>query len=284
MRPVLVRASFRSLPFFALAAIAMGCASIPSRRAAVDSVKVRGAKQVSASDVEEKLATEPSPKFLGLFRGVVYDYELFNRATLQRDLARVERFYQARGYYEARATAGLVKRVDPKHVEIDIEVDEGVPVVNHELRIEGVEKLPREIALAAERAARDNLPDGEPFDEESFAKAEERLVTALTDRGYAYAKAKRDALIDVVTHRAVAVFAVTPGPPAKFGKIAIQGQSAGSDAPVPLELPEAPLRRAIDIEEGEPYSTADIQTATQALLDLGVFASVDIVPDLPETP
>ena len=47
--------------------------------------------------VEDRLATEDSPKFLGVFRGFLYDYEIFNRATLQRDLARVERALEILG-------------------------------------------------------------------------------------------------------------------------------------------------------------------------------------------
>ena len=45
-----------------------------------------------------------------------------------------------------------------------------------------------------------------------------------------------------------------------------------------------PLRRTIDIKEGTPYSTAEIDSATQALLDLDVFSAVEIVPSLPQPP
>ena len=87
----------------------LGCASIPKGTAAVDGVRVDGNDKVSGSDIEEKMATAESPKFLGLFRGVVYDYELFDRTVLQRDLERVERYYRARGYYEAQVRAGRVR-------------------------------------------------------------------------------------------------------------------------------------------------------------------------------
>jgi len=281
----MLRASIALPAFLGLwLALLAGCTSIPAQRTAVTAVSVRGSDDIDASDIEEKLATTATPKFLGLFRGVLYQYELFNRATLQRDLARVERFYHARGYYGARVSAGLVTRLDKSHVRVEIDVEEGQPVRNFALKVDGLNGLPKEISDAATAAAKDNLSDNEPFDEDKFEKAENDLKRALTDRGYAYAKVKRDAIVDVVTHRATAVFAVEPGPPSKFGKITIVARSAGSDQPLPLEIPEAPLRRAIDIREGTPYSTAEIQSATQALLDLGVFSSVVIEPDLPETP
>src|SRR4051812_48726412 len=111
--------------FGLLLALEAACTTIPARRSAVDAVSIRGTSDISASDIEEKLATTATPKFIGLFRGVLYEYELFNRAILQRDLARVERFYRARGYYDARVTAGLVTRPDKHHVRIEIDVEEG---------------------------------------------------------------------------------------------------------------------------------------------------------------
>lgn len=260
-----------------------GCASIPRHRSAVDKVAVRGTSALDASDVAEKIATAPSAKFLGLFRGVVYDYELFSRATLQRDLARIERYYRARGYYEAHATAGLVVRTKDNHVRVEIEVDEGLPIRNAQSRIEGTAELSKEMVDAITRAANDELTPGEPFDEDKFEKAQNAIRRALTDGGYAYATVDRDALVDLVRHAALPVFTVKADQPAKFGKVVIEGRSANS-AVVDVEIPESVMRRAIDIEEGEPYSTQAIEDATKALLDLEVFSSVEIQPDLPDPP
>ncbi len=110
---------------FLLLLCGSGCASIPKGAAAVDSVDVEGNDAISESDIEEKIATTESPKFLQLFRGVVYDYELFDKAVLQRDLERVERLYRARGYYEAKARAGRVRYKSDTHVEVTIETLSG---------------------------------------------------------------------------------------------------------------------------------------------------------------
>jgi outer membrane protein assembly factor BamA len=267
----------------ALVTGAAGCATIPNGRSSIDGVTLHGAGRVDDSDVTDKLATAPSPKFLGLFRGVVYEYELFSRATLQRDLARVERFYRARSYYDAHAVACLVTRIDPKHVKVDIYVEEGEPVLNQPSKLEGIDELPKEVSGAVTTAAGDALPPGKPFDEAEFEQAENDVKRALTDRGYAYAKVERDALVDLVRHAATPVFKVTPDRPATFGKVTIQGRTADSKE-VTIEIPEAPMRRAIDIEEGAPYSTKAIEDATRALLDLEVFSSVEIEPELPDPP
>src|SRR5687768_12241845 len=59
-------------------------------------------KVVSAESILDRLATRKSRKFLGLWDGVAFDYEVFDEAILARDLERIERYYRARGYYEAK--------------------------------------------------------------------------------------------------------------------------------------------------------------------------------------
>jgi outer membrane protein assembly factor BamA len=254
-----------------------GCNSIPPGRSAIDDVGIRGDEKVDGDDVLDKLATQKSSKFLFLFRGVVFEYELYDRYVLQRDLARVERFYRARGYYEAHARAGRVfgTDADHDHVRVEIVVEEGPPIVVHEVKIEGIEDLPAADAAAARAAATGGLKKGEPFDEEAFDATMLAIRRALTDRGYAYTKVKKDAAVDLVRHTADAIFAVTPDSKAKFGGITIEGLGP---------LPDAPIRRAIDIREGDDYSTAAIDNAAQAVLDLGVVSSLEIKPELPDVP
>jgi outer membrane protein insertion porin family/translocation and assembly module TamA len=265
-------------PLAAAAALAslggVGCASIPPGRAEVASVDVRGTHAVDPGDVEEKIATTPSPKLLGLWSGVVFDYELFDRYVLQRDLERVERFYRARGFYEAHARAGRVQQKGD-HVRVTIVVEEGPDVRVRSVEVRGLDGLPRRVADAARRAADANVPKGERFDEDRYARAQADVRGALTDRGYAWAKVTRNAQVDLLAHRADVVFDVQPDKPSVFGPIRLEGLGA---------LPEAPVLRALDIDEGAPFSTAALQRAQQAALDLGVFTSVEIAPETPEPP
>jgi outer membrane protein insertion porin family/translocation and assembly module TamA len=255
--------------------LALGCTTVPPGRSAVDAVDIRGADKVDDDDVEDKIATTASPKLLGLFRGVVYEYELFDRNVLQRDLARVEAFYRAKGYYEAHARAGRVFRVSGNHVRVEIVVEEGPAVHVRNVTVEGIDDVPKKIADLARSEATGTLKKGAVFEEEAFDKAMTAVRRALTDNGYAYAKVTNDAAVDIVEHRVDIIFTVTPGEPQVFGDIKIEGLG---------KLPDAPVRRAIDIKPGTPYSEEKLKEAEQAVLDLGVFASVDSVPDLPDPP
>jgi outer membrane protein insertion porin family/translocation and assembly module TamA len=125
---------------------------------------------------------------------------------------------------------------------------------------------------AAEEALRPLTPK-KSFEEDPFQKAENEMQRALTDRGYAWAKVQRRADVDLPTHLASLLFVVDPGPVATFGGLTVEGLG---------ELPEEPVRRAVDIDPGAPYSTAEIAKAQQSVLNLGTFGSVDIIPNLVE--
>ena len=271
--------------FALLAAVASsGCASVPNGQTVVDAVHVHGTHAVDPNDITDRLATAESPKFLGLFRGVVYDYALYDESVLQRDLARVERYYRGRGFLEARARAARVTHLSPNHVRVDIVVDEGQPTLNRLVQVDGLGDLPPADAAAVRAAAEDALPTEGRFDEDAYKKAQDAVTRELEDHGYAYAKLKVDAQADLGAHAIDYFFTVTPGIRAVFGAVTITGLDPVAGGPKPAFIDDKPVRRAIDIKEGATYSARAIESATQALLDLEVFSSVTIEPPLSDPP
>ena len=261
--------------FVAAISVLGGCKTIPEGRSTVDRVTVRGSDKVDDDDIRDKMATTETTKFLMLFRGILFEYSLFDRFVLQRDLARVEAFYRSKGYYDVHARAGRVFQIDKNHVRVEVVVEEGPPAVVHTLHVDGLDGLPQAVVDAARKAGVDGLPLEKPFEEDAFKKTEGNVRRALSDRGYAYAKVKSDAAVDIVTHRVDVVMTVTPGPKCVFGEVRIEGLGP---------LPDKQIRRTIDITPGKEYSEKELDDAQQALLDLGVFASVELKPDIPGTP
>ena len=149
-------------------------------------------------------------------------------------------------------------------------------------------------------------PSAARFDEDRYATAKTQITRALTDRGYAYATVQADAQMDLAGHTVDYVFTAKAGIAVVLGPITIvnvqqsePGAGSSSANPTPETLSScppgtgssalknggakpcgAPLLRAMHLEQGEPYSTAQIDAATQALLDLGVLASAQITGDL----
>ncbi|MBX3233874.1 MAG: BamA/TamA family outer membrane protein [Labilithrix sp.] len=271
----MIRSSFLAALGAALFFLTTGCKHVPEGRSSVDAVTVRGNDKLDADDVTDKIATTPSDKFLGLFRGILYDYSVFDRNVLQRDLARVEAVYREHGFFEAHARAGRIYEVDAKHTRVEIVVEEGPATLIREVRVDGLDGVPRDIADLARKKASLALVKDARFEQEAFDKALAEVRRTLTDRGYAYVKVENDAKVDLVAHRADVVLTVKPGAPCVLGPVTIEGLGP---------LPEDRVRRTANLKEGAVYSEADLDGAQQALLDLGVFASVEVKPELPDPP
>lgn len=246
----------------------LACTHAPQQRFSLDKLEVTGNSALDDEEIEEKIASRETPKLLGLFPGVVYEHEVFNRFVLERDLQRVERLYQSRGFYEARARAAHVFR-DGDTVRVEIVVEEGPPVIVRRVDVHGLERLPPEVRSAVEGSLGAGVRVGSRFEEEAFADSEKQILRALADRGYAQATARRAADVDVPGHSASLGYWVDAGALCEFGAIEISGLGS---------LPRGIVNRAIGIKEGEPYSENDVDEAKRALLDLGVFSSVNIEP------
>jgi outer membrane protein assembly factor BamA len=249
---------------------AAGCRKdYPAKAPVVSDIQIEGAGKVDIEPALDGLATASSPKFLGIWDGVVFDYEVFEQTSLERDLARLRRYYRARGYYEARVQAARVITVDAHHVRVEIRVSEGEPVrLGSAVQTPGENRLPFDVA-AAVRVKR--LSPGEIFDEDEYEGAKRDIVHGLADRGYAYAKIKAHADVDIARRTANVVIEVDAGKRARYGPVRIVGLT---------EVPEGPVRDNLGLVEGNEYSRSDIEDARTALVNLGVFATVDIRQDL----
>ncbi|HEV8551116.1 MAG TPA: BamA/TamA family outer membrane protein [Polyangiaceae bacterium] len=252
--------------------MSVACARIPNQRYALDRIDFIGTDKIDDSDLRDHIASHETPKFAGLFAGVLEDYEVFDRYVLERDLERIQRYYRARGYYRARARVARVFPSGKQHVRVEIVVDEGPPVLVRRVDVHGLEHLSPEIVRRAQRLAQREIRLGEPFDEERMQELEKRLAHLLGAHGYAFAEVKSGADVDLPQSVAAVGFWVDPGPLARLGPIRIEGLG---------KIPEGPVARALDLKPGAPYSIDRIEEARQAVLELGVFSAVTVEPDLP---
>lgn len=232
-------------------------------------VELENVENVEPSSVLKGLATAKSPRFLGIWDGVAFEYEVFDKDLLTKDLERIEKYYQARGYYEAKVTAARVVRTDAHHVIVQIRVQEGQPVLTRRVNLVGIERLPISVATDALKSVQ--LRPGKPFDQAVFEDSKKALGNALADAGYAFVKVQASAHVDIAHHAADVTYDVTSGKAARYGPIRIQGLR---------EIPEGPVRAQLLIHQGDKYSRSDLSDAQNALVNLGVFASVDVHQDL----
>jgi outer membrane protein insertion porin family/translocation and assembly module TamA len=238
--------------------LCVACAPAPTRPviSAIDLREANGERVVDDGAVLDGLATSDE----------------YDRNVLSRDLDRVERYYRARGYYEAKVTASRVLEDDPRHVRLEIRVDPGKPVLVGHVVAQGAGGVPVQLFAKLSRA-QDRLKPAAIFDEDRFDDIKRTMLELLQNNGYPYAKVDAKAHIDLVTHTAEIEIAIAPGTLATYGEVRVVGLHT---------IPEGPVRDSLDVNvsKGHPYSRVDLADARRALLNTGVFSSVDIQEDL----
>lgn len=235
----------------------------------MDAVDVAGNTEVDEGEILDAMATRENPRFLGLVEGFLYDFSIFNRAVLERDMARVERRYRALGFYQAHVRASRIHRVSDDEVRVEVIVQEGPRVV-----VEAIHRQnwPEGLELPD---VEDGLMAGEPFIGERYETHEAALREHLRANGYAWAEVDASAEVDLAHDRADVTFDVDAGPLATFGETKVEGL---------VEVPEERLRAHFRHRAGESYSTVDLQRTEQALLNLGVFSAVVVEPERGDRP
>jgi outer membrane protein assembly factor BamA len=256
---------------FVLSALFLvGCTKAPTQRFNLESLEVTGNSELDDDEIEEHIASRETSKFLGLFPGLIYEYETFNRFVLERDLQRIERLYRSRGYYQARARAAHVFRSGAK-VRVEIVVEEGPPVLLRRIDLHGIERLPKELQAEARASVSGQLPLDAPFEEEKLEQATKDLARNLGDNGYAQATVRKSADVNLPLNVVAVGFWIDAGMPSEFGEVKLEGLA---------DLPEDQVRRALNLTPGDPYSQSDLDEGKRALLDLGVFGSVEVQPQI----
>jgi outer membrane protein assembly factor BamA len=242
-----------------------GCYSIPAGRHAVDKIEILGSSVIASRDIEARIATAPSPRFFGIWQGVVFEYSYYDKFVLQRDIARIERFYKARGFYDAKASAARVLHTAEGHVRVEIVVEEGEPYLLDPVTFAGLEDVAFDLQKAAAQAIK--LTAGTRFDEDSYEQAKASVLAVLNNKGYAWAEIHGHVTVNLLTRKVTVELHATPGPSFKIREVKFVGLD---------KIPEQPVRRAAKLRPGHAFSTEDLESAQQALLELGVFSDVDI--------
>jgi outer membrane protein assembly factor BamA len=289
-----------------LGALHAGCASIPARQYGVTDVEWSGVEQMSKDALEQCLATRErgsfelalgstspscgSPPFdeepprLTLWSWPWTDWPVYDPAIFDIDKRRIERWYRARGYYQAKVVGARYEldgepvpepdrcTVDDCELSLHIEVQEGEPVLVSKVELI-FEPHPGGKALDAELKQElleiPTLHVGDRFDEAPFEADKAVIIDALRERSYAHAAVKGAVAIDRTARTAHVRYTVLPGPSCVFGSMRIEGNG-------PLDA--GMLQRVAGIKLGRPFAQSTLADAESAVYALGGLASVRIDP------
>lgn len=287
---------------------------MPAGQYGVASVDIEGADQVAERAIKPCLLTQERDAFgltigfasddcqappfdsrpprVSLWSWPWSDWQGLNLAIVDADVSRIERFYRARGYYDAEvidvrfepASAGLGMLslteppggADPKPdacdpteddcpVAVTFVVDEGQPLRVGSVTLEGLDDVPAKRRAAIAEA---ELPAaGERFDELDYDLGKEALLERLHEAGYAAAVVEGRVQLDHPRKRAAIRYHVTPGRVFVFGDVRVDGEG---------QLPRQPIIAVAKSLLGERYRKSALRELQQEVYALGAFAAVEV--------
>jgi outer membrane protein assembly complex protein YaeT len=248
------------LPLCFLLVAAAGCKEDGGVK--VSSFKFTGNDAVDSGQLKDVLATQASSKIpWGQKR-------YFSREQFEADLKRIVAFYTDRGYPNARVT-GFDAQLseDQTSVDIEVNIDEGAPLVAERIVLEGFEPLPeRRLAFLRRRLPQQ---EGQPLDRALMQASRELALDQLRDRGYPYASVRLVELPGSTDNARVIELRGEPGTAAVVGEIEISGNSSVGDEIV---------RRQLTFQPGDPYEVGKLRDSQRRLYNLELFQFANIEP------
>src|SRR3954468_5118404 len=206
-----------------------------------------------------RIATAPTSGFFSK-TARYYDADLF-----AVDLRRIARWYNQKGFYEAKITGVDELRDDAGRVTLVVHIDEGRRAVVRKIDFNGLEPLSKNELEDINDANPVHTGDG--FDEDTYERAKDVLTDQLREHGFAQARVTGRVEVSPEDGIARIVFDAEPGERYKCGKVNVTGNR---------RISADDIANATGIDRGDPYSPHAIALAQQRVYNLGAFSGVRV--------
>jgi outer membrane protein assembly factor BamA len=235
----------------------------------VRKIRFSGNTAFSDSEIERAIATRDSGCKSVLLSPLCWigwnafiRTERLDARELRTDIARIRVFYYRRGFRNAQVDTTVIRQND--FVDIAFRIDEGEPVIVHDLQVHGLEDIGAAEAIISDL----DLKPERPFSEVDLTASRERIERELRRRGYADAVVLVEATIPSTDTLAayVALLAV-PGPRSRIGEIEVIGT---------LEVDPEDVKRLLTFSTGDVYDEDEIVRSQRTLYSLVLFDYVAI--------
>lgn len=240
----------------------------------VRGLEFRGNRAISDGDLALRVTTTPSSRGRRNLRLWFAEKRCLNRDELPRDVLRLRRHYQERGYYSVQVDT-VVQPLGKDAVRVVFNIDEGLPTRLASYTIAGLDSVPG----SADILRRLRLKVGQPFDLGLYRADIDTIVHRLRDAGYYRADFVPGYDRDTarVAHASITFLS---GKRARFGEPVFQITPVDSVRGQQLKTPV--VRRVLGIAPGDQYSDRAIVDAQRNLFRLGTYRHIEVVP-LPDS-
>jgi translocation and assembly module TamA len=212
-RPVAPAAAGLTTLLLAVALLPSACSheQKPPDEPVVRKLSIEGTKHVSEGALKAGIATTATGWWWPFAKKHYYD-----PFTWQTDLRRIERIYQAHGFFEARVVSNSAKPVK-NGVELTAAVREGNPTTVASFDVQGLDGLTEEQRSQVLKGVRWQGT----FTDDKWGAAKATIADRLRNLGYAKASVEGRVLVDVREQVADVLVVVQTGPRYRFGAIRV---------------------------------------------------------------
>jgi len=224
------------------------------------------------------------PKFFDRLTFWNKQHVYFNPVELQKDVARLRRFYNRMGFLETSVDYNVIFDQDENNVHTQFQIDEGPPLLILDIQFLSPDGQRAAVQFEGEdkdrwidfRQQNVSLSSGDRFSEFESLRIQDRITTWLRAQGYAFAEVSDQVDLDVIYNVVDLQYIIDAGPPTTVGKITIEGERSVEDNVVLRELP---------FQEGDRFNYKSLVTGQRDLfgLDLFRYAIAELPPQNPDS-
>jgi outer membrane protein assembly factor BamA len=195
----------------------------------------------------------------------------FRPVQLQRDVVRIRNVHHRNGFLDAKVDYDVTYKAKDDLVDVTFVIEEGPPLLLRRVRFVAADSgaaaaapppaVAPDIApawrgfIATEAEYRGRLGENE---RRGIA---DRTTRWLRNRGYPFAVAEADVLVDTAANRADVMVRVRPGLRARIREIAVRGNET---------VPARELTRQLPVEPGDWYDAAELEGGRARLTQLSI--------------
>ncbi|MCC5942221.1 MAG: BamA/TamA family outer membrane protein [Balneolaceae bacterium] len=263
-----------SLLFFVLPSSSLFANDNGEREPIVWKISFEGNEEYRSMVLHQVIATSRPPVLRKVF-GRHSEFVL-NETELRRDVVRLERYYQRRGYPNVQVRYEIEdrRREWRKNVTFYIQEGSSMRISSSVIEIDADDQTKREIREAREfirTAERHDYREGRRYQLIRQPDVEGAFREMLENLGYAWPEVSIEAEEDSLSNRADIRIKLKPNSKTFFTDFEIEGD---------LTVPERVLIRQTDIKPGDVYSRRQIQASQRSIFNHHLFRFATIT--LPE--
>jgi outer membrane protein insertion porin family len=230
-------------------------------------VNVLGNHSFTDDKLRDQIQTKP---WFFIFNAGTYDPEM-----VEDDVASLRRFYESKGFFDARAGRKLIFSPNQKEMQVTFVVNEGRRYKIGRLEFRGNTKLSE---TELERGLK--MTPGQEYDQETLQRDVREIVRDYSPFGFIYEQRPQFQNKDylrieprTVFHKEAGtvdlVYQIAEGKPFRIGKIIPKGNTRTQDKVILREM---------RVASGQMYNSAEIADAVDRLRGTPYFQGVTVTP------